>query len=40
MKLAVDQGWGMNALIPQGASLEDIFVELTTREGASSEAAA
>jgi len=40
MKLAVEQGWGMNALIPQGASLEDIFVELTTREGASTEATA
>jgi len=40
MKLAVDQSWGVTALVPQSASLEDIFVELTTREPGSAEAAA
>jgi len=30
MKLAVREEWGVSALVPQGASLEDIFVELTT----------
>jgi ABC-2 type transport system ATP-binding protein len=39
MKLAVERGWGVTALVPQAASLEDIFLALTTRE-ATAEAAA
>ena len=30
VKLAVEKDWGLTALIPQRASLEDIFLELTT----------
>ncbi len=30
VKLAVENDWGLTALIPQRASLEDIFLELTT----------
>jgi len=30
--LSVEKNWGLTALIPQQASLEDIFVELTTEE--------
>jgi len=40
MKLAVERDWGVSALMPQRASLEDIFLELTTSEAASAEAAA
>jgi ABC-2 type transport system ATP-binding protein len=40
VKLAVEKNWGLVALIPQQATLEDIFVELTTEEPASPEAAA
>jgi ABC-2 type transport system ATP-binding protein len=39
MKLAVERGWGVVALVPQGASLEDIFLELTTKEAATEAAA-
>jgi ABC-2 type transport system ATP-binding protein len=39
VKLAVERDWGLTALIPQQASLEDIFVELTTDEPAHPEAA-
>jgi len=38
--LSVQQHWGLIALIPQQASLEDIFVELTTSESAAPETAA
>jgi ABC-2 type transport system ATP-binding protein len=38
--LSVEMGWGLTALIPQQASLEDIFVELTTEETAPAEAKA
>jgi ABC-2 type transport system ATP-binding protein len=33
-KLAVDRGWVLLALTPQRATLEDVFVRLTTREEA------
>ena len=33
-KLVVDQGWGLLGLESASMSLEDIFLELTTREGA------
>jgi len=32
MRLAVQQDWGVSALVPQGANLEDIFVHLTTND--------
>jgi ABC-2 type transport system ATP-binding protein len=32
VRLAVEQGWGLYELMPQRASLEDIFVQLTTDE--------
>jgi ABC-2 type transport system ATP-binding protein len=31
-RLAVERGWVLLALTPQQASLEDVFVRLTTRE--------
>ena len=31
-QMAVEQGWVLLALTPQRASLEDVFVRLTTRE--------
>ena len=40
VKLSVEKNWGLMALIPQRATLEDIFVELTTEEPASAEAIA
>jgi ABC-2 type transport system ATP-binding protein len=40
VKLAVEKDWGLTALIPQRASLEDIFVELTTEDRHSSPEAA
>jgi ABC-2 type transport system ATP-binding protein len=40
VKLAVQHNWGLTALIPQRASLEDIFVELTTEEPAHTEGTA
>jgi len=36
--LSVEKNWGLTALIPQQASLEDIFVELTTEEPPPAEA--
>jgi ABC-2 type transport system ATP-binding protein len=40
VQLAVRQDWGLVALIPQHATLEDIFVELTTEDVAAAEPAA
>jgi len=40
VKLSVERNWGLTALIPQQASLEDIFVELTTEEAQPAEAMA
>ena len=34
LKLAVDRDWGLTTLLPQRATLEDIFVELTTEDTA------
>ncbi len=39
VRLAVEKNWGLQALIPQRASLEDIFVELTATETPPAEAA-
>lgn len=40
VKLAVDQDWGLTALVPQRATLEDIFLELTTEDAAHPETTA
>lgn len=40
VKLAVDKGWGLTTLIPQRASLEDIFLELTTEDAVPAESPA
>jgi len=40
VRLSVERDWGLTALIPQQASLEDIFVELTTEESAPAETSA
>jgi ABC-2 type transport system ATP-binding protein len=40
VKLSVAQNWGLAALIPQRASLEDIFLELTRDDSTHTEAAA
>ncbi|MDH4134340.1 MAG: ABC transporter ATP-binding protein [Gammaproteobacteria bacterium] len=40
VRLAVEKHWGLQALIPQQASLEDIFVELTATETPHAENAA
>ena len=40
VKLSVEQNWGLAALIPQRATLEDIFLELTREDSADTEAAA
>ncbi len=32
LRLALERGWGLTELVPQRASLEDIFVSLTTSE--------
>jgi len=40
VKCSVEQNWGLAALIPQRASLEDIFLELTKGEATHTEAAA
>jgi ABC-2 type transport system ATP-binding protein len=40
VKLSVEQNWGLAALIPQRATLEDIFLELTRDDSAHTEAAA
>jgi ABC-2 type transport system ATP-binding protein len=40
VRLSVEQDWGLTTLVPQHASLEDIFVELTTEEPGQPEAAA
>jgi ABC-2 type transport system ATP-binding protein len=34
LKLAVEGNWGLTTLVPQHATLEDIFVELTTEDAA------
>jgi len=34
VRLSVEKDWGLTALIPQQASLEEIFLELTTEESA------
>ena len=39
VKCSVEQNWGLAALIPQRASLEDIFLELTRDDAAHTEAA-
>lgn len=39
-QLAVEKRWGLLALVPQHATLEDIFVELTTEDTATTESAA
>ncbi len=38
--LAVEKNWGLHALVPQRATLEDIFVELTTEDAPHTENAA
>ena len=40
VKLSVEQNWGLAALIPQRASLEDIFLELTKDDNTQVETAA
>ena len=40
VKLSVERNWGLAALIPQRATLEDIFLELTREDTAQPEAAA
>ena len=40
VKLCVERNWGLAALIPQRASLEDIFLELTKDDGVPTETAA
>jgi len=40
VKLSVEQNWGLAALIPQRATLEDIFLELTRDDTAPAEAVA
>jgi len=40
VKQSVEQNWGLAALIPQRATLEDIFLELTQDDGAPAEATA
>jgi len=40
VKLSVEQNWGLAALIPQRATLEDIFLELTREDTAPPEAGA
>ncbi len=40
VKLSVEQNWGLVALIPQRASLEDIFLELTRDDNTQVETAA
>jgi hypothetical protein len=32
VRTAVERGWGLNYLAPEAASLEDVFVQLTTAE--------
>jgi ABC-2 type transport system ATP-binding protein len=39
VKMSVDKNWGLNRLIPQHATLEDIFVELTTEDSTAAETA-
>jgi len=39
VKLSVERNWGLAALIPQRASLEDIFLELTREDTAQPDAA-
>jgi ABC-2 type transport system ATP-binding protein len=38
LKLAVERDWGLTTLLPQRATLEDIFVEITTEDTAHAEA--
>jgi ABC-2 type transport system ATP-binding protein len=40
LKLAVDRDWGLTTLLPQRATIEDIFLELTTEDTAHTEATA
>jgi len=37
MQLAVERQWGLYEIAPERASLEQIFVELTTQEAAAQE---